>query len=158
MKLLICLFLTTIFFSCARTEKNESAFSQSEIVADTIVYTVNVLPTDSTDEWETMRLKGLNRKKLVDAIFESVYQHKATVTDYFDGHQYSLDDVKEMEINDNFDREKIAQLQFYEQWQYDKSGIVFSKKVYKILVAYEQRDEDGVLQGYRAGFVIKTNN
>lgn len=127
-------------------------------VADTIVYTVDLVPTDTADVWQADCLKGLDRAGLVDALFDAVYHRRAEVTDYFDNRPLTLEEVKDMEADPRYDRDCVERLLFWERWMFDAESLTFDKKTIKVMVAYAMRDDDGQLLGYRAGIVIRMND
>ena len=52
-----------------KTSHSSFDFSDMELMADSITYTVVVKNRDTLDTWADQRLSGLNHKKLVDDLF-----------------------------------------------------------------------------------------
>jgi hypothetical protein len=127
------------------------------MLADTISYPVVIKNPDTTDTWTTECLLPLDRKKLVDMVFDAVYKHKAQAYKYFDDKPMSISEIKDLEKTDEFSRDRVGKLQFWESWYFDEKHQIFTKKVHKILVAYELFTEDGELRNYKAAFYIKLN-
>ncbi len=154
----MCFFLA--FQSCKPKPQNKSSHNTDEIngelLADTIIYSVVIKNLDSTDYWTEECLSKLNRNKMVDQLFESVYSHQAKVFDYLSDEPISSSDVKAIEQQADFSRDKVGKLQFWESWYYDETQLKMTKKVHSILVAYEVNNQDGELLGYKAAFYIKT--
>ncbi len=122
---------------------------------DTIVYNVQLVPRDEVDE---DNLRRIDTQRLVNDLFTSVYMGKAKAFDYSKETEMSIDDVKEREvIDERFSRDKVAVLQFTEEWRYDADRVVFSKRVLTVHVAYAAYDGDGEFVGYRGGFILKMN-
>ena len=70
----------------------------------------------------------------------------------------SVGDIKSLEESEDFTRDRVGKLQFWESWYYDASQQHMTKKVNAILIAYEIRADDGTIRGYKAAFYIKLNN
>jgi hypothetical protein len=116
--LLISLFFA-LFYSACNTQQEKDANSKNTtitgtIVADTIIYPVNVLNLDSADNWTSRRLRNVNHKKLTDLLFEAVYEGNAKALDYYNREPISTEKLREMETSGKFDRNQMAQLQFEE--------------------------------------------
>lgn len=162
MKRIISIFALAMFlFACAN--KNETPVETTPIqpaqttdngavtVADTIRYNVNVLPLD---EFEATSIERLEKQKLIDMIFESIYMHQAEVHDFSTGEKLSIDDVKTREIEDpRFARELVSALQFTEKWSYNATTQHFNKEIITIHVAYAVFD-DTAFVAHRAGIVV----
>ena len=65
--------------------------------------------------------------------------------------------MKEIENREDFSRDKVGKLQFWESWYFDEKNHVFQKKVHAILIAYEVLTPEGDVRNYKAAFYIKTN-
>ncbi len=157
--LLISLFLMIFFSACNTQEGKESRSDKSSIsgtvVADTIIYPVNVLNLDSADEWTTRRLRNVRHQKLTDLLFESVYEGKAKALDYYTREPISSEKLREMESSGKFDRNQMAQLQFEESWEIAPEQGRMTKEVQSVLLAWPVFDSKGNFQAYQAGFVIE---
>ena len=154
------LLTTLIIVSCSQPSENGTA-GKSEIpgimLADTISYPVVIKNPDSTDTWTTDCLRPLDRAKLADMVFEAIYNNKAEAFSYLDNKPLSISYIKDLERQEDYSRDKVAKLQFWESWYFDEEKQIFTKKVHKILVAYEALTESGRLRNYRAAFYIKLN-
>ena len=127
------------------------------VMADTIQYSVDIMPNDGEQPWAKEQVKQLDRRLLIDQLFESVYRHRAKAYSFSDNRLLSLEEVKEMEINESHDRDLAARLHFWECWRYNTQGVLFEKRVLKVMIAYEARTDEGELKGYKAGIVIEMN-
>ena len=130
----------------------QNTISDGVTVADTIRYTVNIIPLDEVDAESLSRLE---KQKLVDMLFESIYMHQAEVHDFTSGALLSIDDVKTREIEDpRFARELVSALQFTEKWSYNADTQHFSKDIISVHIAYAVFDEENYFVAHRAGIVL----
>jgi hypothetical protein len=139
------------------TASKEAEMPNETLIADTIFYPVKIKNINPDDEWADIRLKKLNRAKLVDDIFQSVYEGKATAYNYLTDAALTIQDIKELEAKPEFSRDNVVELEFREKWWFDANKTVFKKQVLSILVAYVVFEEDGKYR-MKAGFYIKMNN
>ncbi|MCU4165117.1 hypothetical protein [Carboxylicivirga caseinilyticus] len=126
-----------------------------ELLADTIIYTVEIKNYDPNDHWKEECLKSLDRIKMIDKLFESVYNHKAQAFNYMTEAPMSISEVKAIEEQEGFSRDQVGKLQFWESWYYDEQNQIMTKKVLSVLVSYEANTDDGVFLGHKAAFYIK---
>ncbi len=163
-----CLFGLLIIYSiflvqsCKHNEQKFATNNQSaqydknyEIWADTIIYDVVIHNTDSTDEWQSHKIKDLNRKKMIDDIFSSVYSGQKKAYNYYTNKAMDIDDIKILEENNK--RENVGKVQFSETWYYNAKTGAMEKKIYNILIAYELYNSNNELRGYKAAFYVKNN-
>jgi hypothetical protein len=157
--LLISLFFALFFSACNTQQEKDASFKESTftgtVVADTIIYPVNVLNLDSADEWTSRRLRNVNHQKLTNLLFKAVYEGKAKDLDYYTRETISSEKIREMEESGKIDRDQMAQLQFEETWQIDPAEGKMIKQVQSVLLAWPVFDSKGNFQAYQAGFVIK---
>lgn len=139
-------------------ENGTSARQSQNLVADTISYPVRIKNIDPNDEWADNRLKKLDRKKLVDDVFESVYSGKAIAYNYLTDEPFPIDEIKAMEQKDDFSRDNVVELEFKERWWYNKQTSAFEKEVISVLVAYAVFEDDGKLRSLKAAFYVKNRN
>lgn len=154
----MCIFLA--LQSCTQPNNTGSSSANDisgELLADTIIYSVVINNLDPTDEWTEECLSQLDRKKMVDMLFESVYSGKVQAFDYITDQEMSISDVKAIENQADFSRDRVGKLQFWESWHYDANNVVMTKNVMSILVAFEITNQEGELLGYKAAFYIKTS-
>jgi len=158
-RILQILLLAVLISHCTQPAGTLNNSKQNKIpgvmLADTIIYTVVIKNPDSTDTWTDDCLRPLNRAKLADMVFDAVYNNKAQAYSYLDDKPLSINYIKELEQQENYHRDKVGKLQFWESWYFDEKQQVFTKKVHKILIAYEALTESGELRNYRAAFYIK---
>ena len=154
---LLAIAVITTALSCGEKPSAENKEAEWRVMADTIQYSVDIMPNDAEQPWAKEQVKQLDRQLLIDQLFESVYRHRARAYNFSDNRLLSLEEVKEMEINESHDRDLAARLHFWECWRYNAQGVLFEKKVLKVMIAYEARTEEGELKGYKAGVVIEMN-
>jgi hypothetical protein len=155
--LIIILLLSGCDYAKQKDGGRNETFSSAHLMADTIFYPVRIKNIDPNDEWADSRLQKLNRKKLVDDIFSSVYDGKATAYHYLTDAPLSIDDIKELEQRDEFVRDNVVELEFRETWWFNATTAKFEKEIISILVAYAVFEDDGNLRGLKAAFYIKNN-
>ncbi len=147
--------------SCKPAPKKDSALLShapvGQLVADTIIYPVDVVNLDTADTWANARIKNLQHDKLINLIFESLYNGTAKALDYYSQEPISIKQLKEMEKSGKITRNEAAQLQFEEAWYFNADEAKMSKEVQSILLAWPVYDNQDIFQAYKAGFVIKLN-
>lgn len=122
-------------------------------IADTIITDALILnPND--DEWTDYTLRKLDKKTLVNEIFESVYQEELIPYEFFHNEPLTIDDIKDLEKDPEFSRDKIAKVQFEEAWYYDSANQKMIKKVHSIMLAYEIYNLQGEIKGYKPAFKV----
>ncbi len=160
-RILQILLLAVLISNCTQPADTFNNNEQNKIpgvmLADTISYPVVIKNPDSTDTWMDDCLRPLDRAKLADLVFDAIYNNKAQAYSYLDDKPLSISYIKDLEQQDGYSRDKVGKLQFWESWYFDEKKQVFTKKVHKILVAYEALTESGKLRNYRAAFYIKLN-
>jgi len=154
---------------CNKTkrEKNE-AFEKKEtisdtltksytILADTISYGVVVRNRDTTDKWQKKWLKHLKLERFTNHLFQKVYSGKIKPYSYFNEKPLSIQDIKKLEEQEEFARDKIGKIQFKEIWYFDPDNMKMVKKVYSAMLAYETYNSDGTFRGYKPAFKVYFN-
>ena len=127
------------------------------LIADSITYDVVIKNPDPYDQWTDECLQNLDKKNLVDYIFEAIYQGKVIAYNYFEDTPLSVKQVKALEESEEFSRDQIAKIQFIEEWVLDKENFAFTKKVKSIMLGYEVYNLDGEIRGYKAAFKVLLN-
>jgi hypothetical protein len=156
--ILFSIFLGFIIYSCTQkeievkkvdigTENNYSVF------ADTIVNDVLIQNPDSS-EWTDYCLRNLNKKFLVDEIFNSVYSGKLIPYEFFQDIPLEINDIKSLEKDPEFKRDRMAKVQFEEAWFFDTENQIMVKKVHSIMLAYEVYNLEGEVKGYKPAFKV----
>ncbi len=123
--------------------------------ADTIICDMVVKNPDKDDAWIAKCLGHLQRKALIDSIFDDLYNGKLLAYDYATNKALSVEDVKKAEQLKGYSRNIIGKFQFREAWFYDKQKHIFIKKVYSIIFGYEAYDDKGFVKGYRPLFKVE---
>ncbi|MBN2164714.1 MAG: hypothetical protein JW717_00390 [Marinilabiliaceae bacterium] len=159
LKFLTALLILTFIWSCKQSTKNNTTTNNidSALVADTIIYPVRIKNIDSDDQWAEIRLKNVNRKKIVNDIFEKVYSGDMTAYNYLSNEPISIEAIKTLEKTDDFNRENIIELEFREKWWFNADKSVFKKEIISILLAYVVYDEFNEFSRMKAAFYVKMN-
>lgn len=158
---IICLFL----FACTQKPvenqtivNNKTTDSLSSyLIADTIIYDVVIRNTNPYDTWMEKSLGKLQHKKFIDSLFSLVYEGKATAYDYFSNEKMSLKQVKTMEKEEDFSRDRIGKIQFSEAWYFNKQAETLHKEVFSIALGYELYSDSGEFRGYKPVFKLYLN-
>jgi hypothetical protein len=150
---LLTFILVVLLVSCTNRQPNgskpiEKELSDSandQLVADTIIYDVIIHNLDPDDQWAQQRLQYLNQRKLIDSIFELVYQGKVTAFDFFENRPLKLNEIRKIETAEDYSRDKIGKIQFAERWYFDPTHHRFKKEVISMVLGYDRISSDGVL-------------
>lgn len=156
--ILFSIILFGVFFSCNQKdieikkvdigkENNYSVF------ADTIVNDVLIQNPDGS-EWTDYCLRNLNKDVLVEEIFKSVYNGNLVPYEFFQDIPLEISDIKTLENDPEFSRNRIAKVQFEEAWFFDTENQIMVKKVYSIMLAYEVYNLEGEIKGYKPAFKV----
>ncbi|UCG27444.1 MAG: hypothetical protein JSV24_10780 [Bacteroidales bacterium] len=122
-----------------------------------ITYDVVIKNPDSLDIWTTTCLENLKREILVDLIFNALKEGRVKAFNYHTDEEMSWRDIRALEREDEFDRSRIAKVQFIEEWYFDPNAFKLEKKVNSIMLAYEVFDRKGNIRGYKAAFRVDLN-
>lgn len=127
------------------------------IIADTISYGVVVKNKDTTDKWQKKWLKNLKLERFTNHIFHKIYSGKLTPYSYFEEEPLTIQDIKKLEEEKEFERDKIGKIQFKEIWYFDPDNMKMVKKVYSAMLAYETYNSNGSFRGYKPAFKVYFN-
>lgn len=156
--LLLLIFLCLVIFSGCKKQVKEtvSVFNTMEeftVLADTII-TDAVIKNPADDEWTDYTLRHLDRKALVNNLFEAVYSKKLVPYDFFNNTELTIEQIKEIESDPDYSRDKIGKVQFEEKWFYDAKSNTMLKKVHSIMLAFELYNTEGEVKGYKPVFKV----
>ncbi len=161
MKTYISIVVTCIIFLSLLSCNNQPSSNHSNtkadysLWADTIIYEVLINNPDTLNEWESQKVKAVHQLKIVDELFDKVYNKEKIAYDYYTNEKLSIDDIRSIESKSEFNRKNVGKLQFSETWKFDNKTNQLHKEILQILLAYEIYDETGNLRGYRAAFYLK---
>lgn len=133
--------------------RNENNYKE---IADTIITDVIILNPDG-DEWTEYTLRNLEKETLVDEIFKLVYKGDLKPYEFFYNEPLTINDIKTLEKDPEFSRDKIAKVQFEEAWYFDAESQEMVKKVHSIMLAYEIYNFQGEIRGYKPAFKVYFN-
>ncbi len=125
------------------------------VIADTITYSVVTKNSNPEDDWQAYCLRNMNQKALANILFNAIYQGRLKAYDYSTEEPMSIEEVKAFEKEN--DRNKIAKVQFVEEWYFDEKKLKMGKRVNAIMMAYEIRNLKGDVTGYKAGVKVFLN-
>lgn len=154
--LLMALFASLVLSSCESSGNqnlNRESPSLGEAISKPITYEVLVKNPDIDDEWQTQCLENTNIKLMTKDILKAVNSGKLKAYDYYDEHLLSISEVKTI-LKKNGKQNNIGNIQFQEEWYWDKDNLQLHKKVKSLMFGYEIFDENGKVRGYRASFVV----
>ena len=137
--------------------ESDSIRGQFVSIADSINYGVEVKTREKSDKWQKKWLSNFERKELVDFIFEAVYDGQLQPYEYFNDKPMSIEQVKQLEQKEEFDRSKIGKIQFKERWYFDPENLQMIKEVHSLMFAYEVYKDDGNFRGYKPAFKVYLN-
>jgi len=124
------------------------------ILADTVIYDVIIKNPNPADEWQEECLRKIDRAGLIETIFNAIYEEKLTAYDYINDTPFTLEEVKDLESAEDYDRDKIGKVQFSEEWYFDKEKFKMFKRVRSIILGYESLDENNEVKYYTALFKV----
>ncbi len=155
---LFSIILSGVFFSCNQKDieikkVDIGRANNYSVFADTIINDVLIQNPDNS-EWTDYCLRNLNKDVLVEEIFNSVYNGKLVPYEFFQNIPLEIKDIKSLENEPEFSRDKIAKVQFEEAWFFDTENQIMVKKVYSIMLAYEVYNLEGEIKGYKPAFKV----
>jgi hypothetical protein len=162
-KILVTVSLMILFSACRKHSTDtpvpapaaKSAMPSGIEVADTIIYQVIISNPNPEDTWTTSCLSGLNRKALVDSIFNMVYSGKLTAVNRETHEKLTMKQLNDMEKADGYSRDKIGMIQFTEAWYLDPATRAMTKKVLAMDLGYDYYTSEGDLVGYKSLFRVE---
>lgn len=143
-------------FSCQQKEKNVSKEFTGVKIANPIIYEVLVNNPNPEDEWKAECLANTNTVELVNDIVKAARNGNLPAFDYYDNHQLSIPELEKI-ISESDLIHKTGNIQFEEEWYWNKKELTLSKKVNKLMLGYAVYDGKGEVRGYKASFVVDLN-
>ena len=137
---------------------SEQGLNASHLLADTIVYSVDLVNTDSLDTWSDWRLRNMNTSKLVEEVFDNVYSGRLQAYDYFTDAALTVEDVRNLEVTPNYARSLIEEIQFEETWLFSPELQIFHKEVHSFVLAYALYAQNGERMGLKPVFRVRLEN
>jgi len=156
-----CATLATVLVSCGTDKSSEVKSSinktdseQVNVLTDSLVYGIVTHIGENVDPYENEEFKSFLQDKLISNIFEQLYAGKLKAYDFLTNNELSIDDIREIEKKDGFNRSKVGKVQFNEQWYFDNNGVL-NKRVNSMTFGVESYSNQGNFTGYNALFKIK---
>ena len=158
MKNLILLAPALLFFSLAcspkqQTNNNIPPLTDSVlgfVIADTIIYDVNLVNKNPDDQWSTQRLKNLDLDLMLENIYNMVYSGRATAYNHTTGEKLTANQIRELENTQGFNRKNVDMIQFKEVWFMNPDQLSITKKVISLVLGSQVFSSDGQYLANRA--------
>jgi hypothetical protein len=154
--ILMALFASLVLTSCessgSQNTKNTSPI-QGLNIANPIIYEVLIKNPDVEDEWQSKCLENTNIKLMSKDVINAVLDGRLNAYDYFDDHLLSKSEIKAI-LKKNGKENNIGNIQFKEEWYWNKKELQLQKKVKSLMFGYEICNENKKVRGYRASFVV----
>ncbi len=154
------LIILSFFFGCSKSNKPKENSTQQllpgniTVIADTIVYDVILRNIDTSDVWEAECLQYLDQKSLVNYLIDGVYSGQFIAIEFMGDKVLSIDDVKAIEQEKDFSRDRVSKVQFRERWYIDSAGN-FHKQIISYTLGIEVYSKQSTFLGHEALFVVK---
>lgn len=158
--LLVIMIIAGTIVGCSKSNKpqeNPAKQALSEnitVIADTIIYDVILKNIDTSDVWEAECLQYLDQKSLVNYLIDGVYNGKFIAIEFMGDKVLSIDDVKAIEQEKDFSRDKVSKVQFRERWYIDSEGNL-QKQIISYTLGIEVYSKQNTFLGHEALFVVK---
>lgn len=127
------------------------------LLSDTLVYSVDLVATDSLDTWSAWRLRHVAPRPMADFLLNEVYEGRLQAYDYFSNEPLSIEEVRRREQADDYHRDLVEEFQFEESWYYLPGEQRFHKEVHALVLAYSLYASDGSLRGRKPVLRIRLN-
>lgn len=127
------------------------------LLSDTLVYSVDLVATDSLDTWSAWRLRHVAPRPMADFLLNEVYEGRLQAYDYFSNEPLSIEEVRRREQADDYHRDLVEEFQFEETWYYLPEEQRFRKEVHALVLAYSLYASDGSLRGRKPVLRIRLN-
>lgn len=154
------LIIASFIFGCSKSNKPKENSTQQlshgniTVIADTIVYDVILRNIDTSDVWEAECLQYLDQKSLVNYLIDGVYSGQFIAIEFMGDKVLSIDDVKAIEQEKDFSRDRVSKVQFRERWFIDSTGN-FQKQIISYTLGIEVYSKQNTFLGHEALFVVK---
>lgn len=150
-------------YSCKHEEKavseNYSTITADTalgfVIADTITYEVVIRNPNPDDTWKEQSLKNLNHQFLIDNIFNLIRAGKAIAYDYETNERLTVNQLKKIENEKDFNPHEIGMIQFTEIWFLNPDKSSMTKQVYSMVLGYNYYTSQGEHFGYKPLFKVK---
>jgi hypothetical protein len=96
----------------------------------------------------------VNHSALIDSLFDLVYNKKLIAYDVFENKALSVSEVKSIEKQSDYSRDRIGKIQFAEKWYFNSSSQELQKHLLSIALGYETYDENGGVRAYKPVFKL----
>ncbi len=147
--------LILLLFAGSCHQPNNGKVEQPEgVPMGRIIYDTFIQNNNPEDSWADECLAGFERKKFIDQLFKAVYSGDLKALDYFTGEKIAPSELRKRMEAGEFTPEKIAKVQFEEQWYWNENNQQLKKKVISATLAYEVFNNEGESRGYKPAFKV----
>jgi hypothetical protein len=159
--IILLLFAVSSCNNGGKEKKGDSQVKTNEapagliLVGSDIITDVILKPDSLGDPWELEKIKGFDGSTMFKTLLDNIYNGKVTVYSALSEEPLKPADVKKIADEFSSDLNKIAKIQFSEDWYLDPSTGNMVKKTRSIILGYEVPREQGLPTSYRAMFRIK---
>jgi hypothetical protein len=158
----VILSLAMIATACqSETKSDENTVKKATELRSNLVYGDTIIcdivlknPNISEDYLYTSRF---DRIAFVNAIFENLYNNKLKAFDFVTDKELSVNDIKEIEAQQGYSRDKISKVQFNEDWAFNKEKLSFEKHVRSVILGYATDVAADDATRYKALFKVNLN-
>ncbi len=122
-------------------------------LADTLYYTAQLKAANEEEalymnDW----VKNLKLKEFSEMIFKAVNEGKLTAYKYGSDIPMTKEEVKKLRKENK--NSEIGKILFEEAWYFDEKNMKMYKKVRSIMLAYERKNSEGEVKGYKSGIKV----
>jgi hypothetical protein len=140
--------------SVVKTVEKNLTPEGSVIVADSLTYSLVTHSSEDVDATDGEEFKSFLHEKLINYIFEQLYDGKLKAYDFYSDKEMTIKEIKEIEKSEGFSRSKVGKVQFNDQWYFDNKGVL-NKRTNSMTFGLESYSNAGSFIGYKALFKIK---
>lgn len=147
--------------SCNNEKPSENKPSEKSVsldgatvLADNLIYSIATHASENVDSSELVEFNKFLKGELINYIFTQIYSGKLKAYDFFSEKELSINEVKDLERAEGYDRSKVGKVQFNEQWLMDKNGMLI-KQVNSLTFGIEHYSNQKTFIGYKALFKVK---
>ncbi|MDC1107043.1 hypothetical protein OAT16_10075 [Prolixibacteraceae bacterium] len=151
-RIIIFFCISILSWGCNSTPSAKQELSKrknSEV--GSVYYDVIIQSNKPKDDWEQIAIENLDRKKLVEQLFQQIVDNKLRIADFYSEIKIPMSEFKKKMDNGEINIDKITKLQFEEVW--DTQQVPIHKKIKSIVFAVDSYDHLGKKIGYKPLFI-----
>jgi hypothetical protein len=140
----------------SKVSEKSTILDSGLVLTDNLVYGIATRASENADSSELAGFSTFLQGKLIDYLFDELYTGRLKAYDFFSEKELTINEIKEIEKADGFERSKIGKVQFNEQWVVAKNGVLI-KQVNSMTLGIEYYSKQGTFLNYNALFTIRFN-